>query len=177
MRVNSHWFQLVVVRQARGQLAPPRVADAEALQLALHVGDVAERGRLGMNAALDRGVLRGQAEGVPPERVQHVEALQPLQARDDVADDVVADVPDVRVPGRIREHFQAVELRLGVILGNFKRMGRGPMLLPLLVEFLRMIVSHCDPLRISGRQANRPTRRQEETRITSVRESFKAPRS
>ena len=34
--------------------------------------------------------------------MQHVEALQPLQAGDDVADDVVADVPDVRVPEDMR---------------------------------------------------------------------------
>ena len=65
----------------------------------------------GMRAGLDGGVLGRQAERVPAERVQHVEAAHPLHARHHVADDVVADVPDVRVAGRIREHLQAVELR------------------------------------------------------------------
>jgi hypothetical protein len=51
-----------------------------------------------MDAVLDGRVLGRQAERIPPERVQHVEALQPLQPRDHVADDVVAHVPDVRVP-------------------------------------------------------------------------------
>jgi len=65
------------------------------------VRDVAEGGCFGVDAALDRGVFRGQAERVPPERMEDVETLQPFQPRDDVADDVVANVPDVRVPGGI----------------------------------------------------------------------------
>jgi hypothetical protein len=56
------------------------------------VRDVAEGRGLGVDAALDGGVLGRQAEGVPPERMQHVEALEPLQPGDDVADDVIADV-------------------------------------------------------------------------------------
>ena len=103
----------VVVGQAGRDLALPGVADAQPLELPLHVGDVLERPRLGMDVVLDRGVLGRQAERVPAERMQHVEAAHPLRARDDVADHVVADVPDVRVPGRVREHLEAVELRLG----------------------------------------------------------------
>ena len=103
--------ELVVVGQAGGDLALPGVADAEALQLPLHVGDVVERRCLRVRAGLDRGVLGRQAERVPAERVQHVEAAHPLHARHHVADDVVADVSDVRVSGRVREHLQAVELR------------------------------------------------------------------
>jgi hypothetical protein len=53
---------------------------------------------LGMDAVLDRGVLRRQAERVPSERMQHVVAAHALRARHHVADDVVADVADVRVP-------------------------------------------------------------------------------
>jgi hypothetical protein len=34
---------------------------------------------------------------LPAERVQDVEAAHPFHARADVADDVIADVPDVRV--------------------------------------------------------------------------------
>ena len=90
--------ELVVVRQAGRDLALPGVADAEALQLPLHVGDVVERRLLGVGAGLDRGVLRRQTEGVPTERMQHVEAAHPLGPRHDVADDVIADVTDVRVP-------------------------------------------------------------------------------
>ncbi len=90
--------ELVVIRQAGRDLALPGVADAEPLQLPFHVGDVVERRLLGMGAGLDRGVLGRQTEGVPTERMQHVEAAHPLGPRHDVADDVVADVTDVRVP-------------------------------------------------------------------------------
>ena len=103
----------VVLGQAGRDLALPGVADAEALELPLHVGDVLERPGLGMRAVLDRGVLGRQAERVPAERMQDVEAAHALHARDDVADHVVADVADVRVPRRVGEHLEAVELRLG----------------------------------------------------------------
>ena len=53
----------------------------------------------------------GRPKASQPNGMQHVVAAHPLRARHDVADDVVADVADVRVPGRVREHLQAVELR------------------------------------------------------------------
>ncbi len=129
---------VVVVGQTGGQLALPRVADAQALQLPLHVRDVAERGFLWMDAALDCGVLRRQAESVPPERMQHIEALQPLHPRDDVADDVVADVPHVGVARRVGKHLEAVELGLRRIFGDFKGAALGPALLPLSIDVLRV---------------------------------------
>ena len=68
------------------------------LELPLHVGDVLERPGLRVRAVLDCGVLGRQAERVPAERMQDVEPAHPLHARNDVADHVVADVADVRVP-------------------------------------------------------------------------------
>ncbi len=88
---------VVVIGQAGRDLSLPGIADADALELALHVGDVLERPRLGMHAALDRGVLRRKPEGVPAEGMEDVEAAHALHARDDVTDHVVADVPDVGV--------------------------------------------------------------------------------
>ncbi len=117
---------LVVLGVAGRQLAFPRVADAQPLELALHVGDVGAGGLLGMDPALDRGVLRRQAERVPPERVQDVEALHPLGARHHVADDVVANVADVRMPRRIGEHLQAVELRAATDRRRPRRRGARP---------------------------------------------------
>ena len=96
----------------------------------------------GMGAVLDRGVLGRQAEGVPAERMQHVEAAHPLHARDDVADHVVADVADVRVPRRVGEHLEAVELRLGRVLGDLEGRARPPAVLPLLLDCLGLVVGH-----------------------------------
>ena len=131
---------LVVGRLAGGELALPRIADAQALELPFHVGDVGERRRLGMNAALDGRVLGRQAERVPAERMQHVVAAQPLRARHDVADDVVADVSDMRVAGRVREHLEAVVLRARRIFSDLERARARPAVLPLLVECLRFVV-------------------------------------
>ena len=131
---------LVVRRLAGGELALPGIADAQALELPFHVRDVGERRRLGMNAALDGGVLGRQAERVPAERMQHVVAAQPLRARHDVADDVVADVPDMRVTRRVREHLEAVVLRARRIFSDLERARARPAVLPFLVECLRFVV-------------------------------------
>ena len=95
-----------------------------------------------MDTALDRGVLRRQAERVPAEGMQHVVAAHPLGARHHVADDVVPHVADVSVAGRIREHLEAVELRARRIDGHLEGARVSPAFLPLLVEFLRMVVGH-----------------------------------
>ena len=147
---------VVVVGQARGQLALPGVADAEALQLPLHVRDVVEGRGLGVDAALDGGVLRRQAERVPPERVQHVEALQPFQPGDDVADDVVADVADVRVSRGIREHLQAVELRHRRVFDDLEGARVAPAGLPFRVECLRMVVGHKGTVSVRSATDARP---------------------
>jgi len=60
--------------------------------------------------------------------MQQFEAAHPLHARHHVADDVVADVPDVRVPGRIREHLEAVKLLARRIGGDLEGARGGPLL-------------------------------------------------
>ena len=132
----------VVGGLARGELALPGVADAEPLQLPLHVGDVVERPGFGVRPVLDGGVLGGQAEGVPAERVQDVEPPHPLHARDDVADHVVADVSDVGVPRRIGEHDEAVVLGAPRLFGHLEGALVGPAPPPLLFDGLRIVVGH-----------------------------------
>ena len=95
-----------------------------------------------MDAVLDGGVLRRQAEGIPAERMQHVAAAHPLGARHHVADDVVADVPHVRVARRVSKHLERVELALRRIDLHLKRLRGGPGLLPFLVELLGLVVGH-----------------------------------
>ena len=61
----------------------------------------------------------------------------------DVADDVVADVADVRVPGRVREHLEAVELRPRRVFRRPRRRASSrPALLPLLLDGLGFVVRH-----------------------------------
>ena len=79
-----------------------------------------------MHALGHRRVLGRQAERVPAHRMQHVEALRPLVARDHVAERVVAHVAHVDPAGRIGEHLEHVVFgpaRIG-------RRGEGAPLLP-----------------------------------------------
>ena len=75
---------LVVVGVGGVDAAVPIKAVAQHLQLAGEVGDVllGDDGRVDM--VLDGVVLRGQAEGIEADGVQHVVALHPLFAGDDV---------------------------------------------------------------------------------------------
>ncbi len=141
----------VVLRLAGRELALPRVAHPHALELPLHVGDVGERPGLGVGGVLDRGVLGRKAEGVPAERMQHVEAAHPLHAGEHVADHVVAEVPHVRVPRRVREHLQTVELRPGVVLRHFEGTLAPPAFLPLPFDCLGFVIGHATRLyRLQG---------------------------
>ena len=95
-----------------------------------------------MRAGLDRRVLGRQAERVPSERMKHVVAAQPHHAGADVADDVVADVSHVRVPRRVGEHLQAVELRSRPVDVDLERPFGVPLVLPFLVQVLRLVLGH-----------------------------------
>ena len=96
---------VVVVEIASRELAAPVDGKPHAFELAAHGGDVVIGPLSGMDAALDRGVLGRQPEGVPAHRVQHVVALCAHIAGDDVAHRVVAHVPHMDAPRRVGEHL------------------------------------------------------------------------
>jgi len=102
----------VVVHRRRVDLAFPVVGEAEALDLAAEVGDVAPRDDPRVLVFADRGALGRQAEGVPAHRVEHVVALHPLLASDHVGRRVALGMADVEPrPGRVGEHVEDVVLR------------------------------------------------------------------
>ena len=84
----------------------------EAGRVAAHrralLGDVVVGPLARVDAALDGGAFRGQAEGVPADRVQHVEALHAPVAGDDVAERVRLRVTHVQVARGVREHVEHV---------------------------------------------------------------------
>ena len=104
----------VILDVGRGQGTVPVVAEAERLELAQHVGDVLLGGDARVDAVLDGVLLGGQTERVEAHRVQHVEALHPLVARDDIGGDVTKRMADVQADARgIREHIEHVILGTG----------------------------------------------------------------
>ncbi len=83
-----------------------------------------------MQTTLDGGLLGGQAESVPTERVQDVFAQHPLIARDGIADDVVAEVSHVDVARGIGEHYEEIVFLLRHV-GSMEDLLLVPAFLPL----------------------------------------------
>ena len=131
---------LVVLGEIRPDLAIPVVGHAQRLELAFHVRDVLRRADSGMHSVLDRRVFRGHSERVPPHRVQHLLPLRPLEARDQIADRVVAHVPHVQVARGIRKHLEHVVLLRGIgPIGRGEGLRIGPHLLPLRLDRLVVV--------------------------------------
>ena len=83
-------------------------------------------------AGLDRGILCRQTISIEADRKQHVVALHAAFPADNFQTRICLDVSDMHaVTGGIRELYQCVELRLGVILARTERAVLFPILLPL----------------------------------------------
>jgi hypothetical protein len=98
----------VVAGLARRHLARPVVAEPHRLHLLAHLRDARLRPRPRVGVAVVSGVLRREAERVPPHRVEHVVALHPPVAGERVRDRVVPHVAHVEFARRVREHPQHV---------------------------------------------------------------------
>ena len=85
--------------------------------------DVAVGVRRGVLVVADRGVLRGQAEGVEAHRVQHLVAALPPVARDHVVQGEHLGVAHVQVARGVGEHRERVAL---LARGVVVRRGTGP---------------------------------------------------
>ena len=76
--IEEHLLLVPVIGRIAGRdLAAPVERQPHRLQLLLHRRDVLVGPRLGMDLALDCGVLGRHAEGVPAHRMQHVETPSP----------------------------------------------------------------------------------------------------
>ena len=139
----------VVGHVGGGDATRPVVGKAEHLDLPLDVGDVPLGGHARVDAVLDGVLLRRQAEGVVPHRVQDVHAAGAGVAADDVGGRVALRVAHVQaVAGGVREHVQHIQLGL---VGKAALPGIGlakdpiglPVLLPLLFDWGKVITAHC----------------------------------
>ena len=133
----------VVIVIAGRHLAVPGVEHPHQVELMLRDRDVVLNRHPRRDATLDRRVLRRQAERVPAEGIEHVEAAHHLVAGEGIADHVVAEVPHVQRPGGVGEHHEVVELRLAPVVRHSKQAGLLPGVAPLGLDCLR-IVDGCD---------------------------------
>ena len=121
----------VIFRIAGGDLAAPVQRQAHALELAAHGVDILIGGCLGMDPALQRGVLRRHAEAVPSHRVQDIVALGPSVARDHISHGVIAHMAYMDASGRIWEHLQNIVFRPRFVLFRAVDFGVIPDLAPM----------------------------------------------
>ncbi len=91
---------------------------------------------------LDGGVFSRQAEGIPADGVQHIEALHAFGPGQHIAYGVVANVSHMEVAGRVWEHFQDVVLFFAGIVLAGKGVGLLPAFLPFLFNFLGIVALH-----------------------------------
>ncbi len=130
-------FVHVVIGLAGGEFARPVDRVAHRLELCAHMLDIGVSPFRRRGIVLDRRVFRRQAERIPAHRLQHVLAEHALVAADHIADRVVAHMAHVQRAGRIRQHRQAIKLRLR---GIFLRL-EGARVVP---EFLRSGFNGCE---------------------------------
>ena len=122
---------LIEGRVGRGDHLRPVVIEAKLLQLSGEGLNVLLGKSVGMMTGIHGVLLRRQAEGVIAHGVQHVVALHPLHAGDDIRRRVALGMTRVQADaGGIREHIQHIVFGLGEI----PHVGvEGIMLLPVLV--------------------------------------------
>ena len=96
-----------------------------------------------MGAGLDRVLFGGQAERVPAEGMQDVEAFHALVTGDDIAGRITFRMPDVQaLAARIGEHIQDVVFGPGIIaIRRLECPGFFPDFLPLLLNVAKIVKS------------------------------------
>ena len=139
-QVEKQLLLLVVVVEVAGRELPaPVERQPHALELAAHGGDVVVGPFGGMDATLDRRVLRRQAERVPAHGVEHVVPAGAHIARNHVAHGVIADMAHMDAPGGVWEHFKNIVFGTRIILARVEQPTALPELLPAWLRFTRIV--------------------------------------
>ena len=131
---------LIVNGVAGAHLTVPVEAEAYLVELLTVAVDILHRRHLGVLARLYGILLGGQAIGIVAHRVEHVIALQTLEAGVDVAGDISQRMAhmEARTAG-VREHVEDVELLFALVLGYFIGLVGLPIVEPFLLYFLKII--------------------------------------
>ena len=130
----------VVSRIAGSDFAVPVVAEADFVELLTVTVYVVDGSHLGVLTGLYCILFGGQAIGVVSHRMQDVESLQTLVSAIDVRGNVTERMTHMESgAGRIREHVEDIELRLGRVDFSFIRFVLFPIFLPTGLYFFKII--------------------------------------
>ena len=138
-------LMLVIARIAGRDLARPVERQAHRLQLRAHRRDIGVGPFRRTGVVLHRGVFGRQAESVPAHRVEDVEPARAPIARHHVAHGVVAHMPHVDAPGRIREHLEHIIFRPRIVVRGLEDLRVRPGLAPFGLGFAHVVSfgPHC----------------------------------
>ena len=170
--VEEEFLLLMVVFEIAGRDLPrPVERQAHALQLPAHGGDIVVRPLSRMDAALDRRVLRWQAERVPAHGMQHVVAARAHEAGHHVAHGVVPHVTHMDAAGRIRKHLEHIVFRPRIVFARLEQTLVVPGLLPMLFACRRVVTirGHSHSIRLSIRRQSKPNLQRGQARAEIAR--------
>ena len=132
---------LVVAWLASAHLTVPVVAETDLVHLLAVAVDVLLGCHGGVSARLDGILLGGQTVSVVTHRMQHIKAFQPFISCINIRGNVAQRMSHVQASSRrIRKHIQDIEFRLTVVNINLIDFVVAPVLLPLLLDFGKVIV-------------------------------------
>src|SRR5437667_1640458 len=134
---------LVIAGVRGGQLVAPVEHAAEPPELAAERGDVLGDELGGVRADRERVVLRVDAEGVEPDRLEHVVALEPAEPAVNIRAGERKHVPYVQpFRGRIGKHHEVVERPPRPVEVRLVGVISSPTRLPPRLDRLRVVTRH-----------------------------------
>src|SRR5947207_58122 len=139
-------------------LSPPVVADTETLQLALHYFYILIGPFARIYFAFYGSILGRLAERIPADRMENIEAFQPLVPRQRVAGGIIANVSHVQIAGRVRKHLKLVKFRPLIFDLGIERARLHPFFLPLgFYLFCKIFLVHYCKVQSLGSKVQSPS--------------------
>ena len=165
---------LIIFRIRRIDFPLPVKRIAQRTQLPFKTFHIVLRHNPRMDMVLNRVILGGQPECIPPHRIEHIIALHPPLPCHDIQCSIRPRMPYMQpLPRRIREFHQCIIFRFGIVVRSRKCMLILPYLLPFLFH-LSVIIRFCHLLLLLYPKPARPPHRQSIYEITVILSPFKA---
>ena len=133
----------IIRRIRRIDLSVPVKRISQRMELAFETGDIILCHDLRMNMVLNRIILRRQAESVPAHRIKDIISLHPSLSGYNVKRRIRSRMSHMKsLSRRIREFYQRIIFRSGIIVRSLKRLLVIPHLLPFCFH-LSMVIYLC----------------------------------
>src|SRR5690606_27619038 len=131
----------VIIRVGGTYLPAPIKREPDLIQLFPVPIDIGLRGNGRMLSRLDGILFRWQPEGIVSHGMQHIKSLMPFIACINITGYISQGMPNMQSrPRWVGKHIQHVKLFLFRIVFCFKSLVLGPKPLPLLLNFLKIVI-------------------------------------